>query len=110
MDSISRQVAFGKHFIQACKFYELAKSPESQVSLMRPYCSLTDARPKISSMPRPKTEAAAYLNLYKLSVEKKRLQYELDTIEQRRERIQKRLVFLENQVAELQPPPTRRRG
>ncbi len=72
---------------------------------MRPYCSLTDARPKISSMPRPKTEAAAYLNLYKLSVEKKRLQYELDTIEQRRERIQKRLAFLESQVAELQKTP-----
>ena len=71
---------------------------------MRPHCSLTDARPKISSMPRPKTEAAAYLNLYKLAVEKKRLQYELDTIEQRRERIQKRLVFLESQVAELAPP------
>jgi hypothetical protein len=72
---------------------------------MRPYCSLTDARPKISSMPRPKTEAAAYLNLYKLAVEKKRLQYELDTIEQRRERIQKRLAFLESEVAELQKAP-----
>lgn len=72
---------------------------------MRPYSSLIDARPKISSMPRPKTEAAAYLNLYKLSVEKKRLQYELDTIEQRRERIQKRLVFLESQAVELQKTP-----
>ncbi len=72
---------------------------------MRPYCLLTDIRPKISSMPRQKTEAAAYLNLYKLSVEKKRLHYELDTIEQRRERIQKRLAFLESQVAELEKPP-----
>ncbi len=71
---------------------------------MRPYCLLTDIRPKISSMPRQKTEAAAYLNLYKLSVEKKRLQYELDTIEQRRERIQKRLAFLESQVVELEKP------
>ena len=52
-------------------------------------------------MPRQKTEAAAYLNLYKLSVEKKRLQYELDTIEQRRQRIQKRLAFLESQVVEM---------
>ena len=67
---------------------------------MRPYCSLTDARPRISSMPRQKTEAAAYLSLYKLSIEKKRLQYELETIEQRRQSIQKRLVLLESQVAE----------
>lgn len=67
---------------------------------MRPYCSLTDARPRISSMPRQKTEAAAYLSLYKLSIEKKRLQYELETIEQRSQSIQKRLVLLESQVAE----------
>ncbi|HTL89611.1 MAG TPA: hypothetical protein VL134_09435 [Leptolyngbya sp.] len=68
---------------------------------MRPN-SLTDSRPNISTMPRPQTEASAYLNLYKLSIEKKRLQYELDTIEQRRHRIQKRLSFLESQVAEMQ--------
>ncbi len=67
---------------------------------MRPYCSLTDARPRISSMPRQTTEAAAYLSLYKLSIEKKRLEYELETIEQRRQSIQKRLVLLESQVAE----------
>jgi hypothetical protein len=68
---------------------------------MRPI-SLSDSRPKISTMPRPQTEATAYLNLYKLSIEKKRLQYELDSIEQRRHRIQKRLSFLESQVAEMQ--------
>jgi predicted nucleic acid-binding Zn-ribbon protein len=69
---------------------------------MRPYSALTDIRPKVSTMPRQKTEAAAYLNLYKLSVEKKRLQYELDTLDQRRQRIQKRLAFLDSQVAELE--------
>ena len=68
---------------------------------MRPHSLLTDARPRISSMPRQKTEAAAYLNLYKLSVEKKRLQYELETIEQRREHVQARLVSLESQIAEM---------
>ena len=68
---------------------------------MRP-TSLTDSRPKISTMPRPQTEATAYLNLYKLAIEKKRLQYELDSIEHRRHRIQKRLSFLESQVAEMQ--------
>ena len=53
-------------------------------------------------MPRPQTEASAYLNLYKLSIEKKRLQTELDTIDRRRHRLQKRLSFLESQVAEMQ--------
>jgi len=69
---------------------------------MRPYASQTGSRPQISTMPRQKTEAAAYLNLYKLSVEKNRLQYELETIEQRRQHIQKRLSFLDSQVAELE--------
>lgn len=68
---------------------------------MRPTPS-TEARPKVSTMPRPQTEASAYLNLYKLSIEKKRLQYELDAIEQRQRRIQKRLSFLDSQVAEMQ--------
>ncbi len=45
------------------------------------------------------------LNFHQLSVKKKRLQYELDTIEPRRERIQKRLTFLESQVVELQKSP-----
>lgn len=72
---------------------------------MRPTSSLTDSRPQISAMPRPQTEATAYLNLYKLSIEKKRLQYELDTLDQRRHRIQKRLSFLESQVVEMQQSP-----
>ncbi|MBD1844924.1 hypothetical protein H6F89_16275 [Cyanobacteria bacterium FACHB-63] len=67
---------------------------------------LTDSRPKISTMPRPQTEATAYLNLYKLAIEKKRLQTELDSIEQRRHRIQKRLSFLESQVSEMQRAST----
>jgi hypothetical protein len=68
---------------------------------MHPTSSLAAERPKFSSMPRQKTEAAAYLNLYKLSVEKKRLERELETIDVRRSRIQKRLAFLNSQVAEL---------
>jgi hypothetical protein len=75
---------------------------------MRPHASQTETRPKISTMPRQKTEAAAYLNLYKLSVEKKRLQYELETIEQRHQKIQKRLAFLDGQVAELEKSAERR--
>lgn len=63
---------------------------------------LTDSRPKVSTMPRPQTEATAYLNLYKLAIEKKRLQTELDSIEQRRHSIQKRLSLLESHAVELQ--------
>ena len=65
------------------------------------YCSL-DSRPKLrTTLPRPTTETAAYLNLYKLTIEKKRLEHELESIDVRRHRIQKRLTFLSSQVAEL---------
>ena len=68
---------------------------------MRSNPSLIESRPRLSTMPRPKTEAAAYLNLYKLTIEKKRLEHELETIEVRRRGIEKRLAFLGSQVAEL---------
>lgn len=55
-------------------------------------------RPKISTMPRPKTEATLYLDAYKLAVERERLQQELQSIEQRREQIQQRLVQLDHQI------------
>jgi hypothetical protein len=57
-------------------------------------------RPKISTMPRPKSEASAYLNMYQLAVEKKRLQQELQQIQQRCLLIQQRLVDLDRQIAE----------
>lgn len=53
-------------------------------------------------MPRSQTEAAAYLEIYKLVNEKKRLQQELELLDQRRERIQKRLEVLNVQVLELE--------
>ena len=56
-------------------------------------------RPKISSMPRQKTEDTAYLEIYKLVVERKRLRRELIKIEQRREQIQQRLVILDQDIA-----------
>ncbi len=58
------------------------------------YCSLESGLTLRSTLPRPKTEAATYLNLYKLTIEKKRLEHELESIEVRRHRIQKRLTFL----------------
>lgn len=57
--------------------------------------------PKISTMPRQQTEASHYLDIYKLTVEKKRLQQELTALDQRRDRIQDRLTTLERQITEL---------
>jgi hypothetical protein len=59
-------------------------------------------RPKVSTMPRPQSEAAAFLDIYKLVIEKKRLQQELQTIDQRRDQILNRLAVLENQVTALE--------
>ena len=58
--------------------------------------------PKISMMPRPKAEAAASLDVYKLITEKTRLESELETLEQRRDRIVQRLEILDTQVETLE--------
>ena len=55
-------------------------------------------RPKISTMPRPKTEATAYLNIYKLTVEKKRLQDALQHMEERKCQIEQRLTSLYQEI------------
>ncbi len=59
-------------------------------------------RPKISTMPRQQSEAAAFLDIYKLVIEKKRLQQELQSMDQRREQIITRLGVLDAQVTELE--------
>lgn len=69
---------------------------------MRPHPSQSPIRPKISTMQRPKTEAAAYLDIYKLVTEKKRLEQELERLEQRRDLILKRLDVLNSQVDNLE--------
>ena len=68
---------------------------------MRPLKHQNQPRPQISTMPRQNTEAAAYLDIYKLVNEKKRLQKELETLEQRRDRIQQRLQVIDNDVVGL---------
>lgn len=55
--------------------------------------------PKVSTMPRPQTEAAQYLDMYKLTVEKTRLQQELEYIDERRQRLCDRLAEI-NQATE----------
>lgn len=59
-------------------------------------------RPKVSTMPRQASESAAFLDIYKLVIEKKRLQQELQGMEQRRQQILDRLEILEGQVAGLE--------
>ncbi len=53
-------------------------------------------------MPQPKNESAHYLDIYKLTIEKKRLQQELVSLDKRRDRIQARLHMLEQQVLDLE--------
>ena len=53
-------------------------------------------------MPRQKTEATVYLEVYKLVVERKRLQQELAKIEQRSQQIQQRMGQLDRQIADLE--------
>jgi cell division septum initiation protein DivIVA len=59
-------------------------------------------RPKISTMPRQQTEAAAYLDIYKLVIEKKRLRQELEGMDDRRQQICDRLAVLEQQIVALE--------
>ncbi|TVP62586.1 MAG: gas vesicle protein [Leptolyngbya sp. LCM1.Bin17] len=54
--------------------------------------------PKVSTMPRQRTEADDYLDMYKLTVEKKRIQQEIDSINQRRQRLLARLADIEQQT------------
>jgi hypothetical protein len=59
-------------------------------------------RPKISTMPRQQSEAAAYLDIYKVVIEKKRLQQELISMDQRRQQICDRIAVLEQQAIALE--------
>lgn len=59
------------------------------------------AHPKISSMPRQKSEATTHLEIYKMSVEKHRLQQELKNLKNREVRIKKRLEEIEKQSQKL---------
>jgi len=59
-------------------------------------------RPKISTMPRQRSEAAAFLNIYKLVVEKKRLEQELESLDERRKQICDRIAVLNQHVDKLE--------
>lgn len=69
---------------------------------MRRPLAKSNIRPKISTMPRQRSEAAAFLDIYKLTVEKKRLETELDSLDQRRQRICERLLILDQHINSLE--------
>jgi chromosome segregation ATPase len=69
---------------------------------MRSRLQLGQIRPKVSTVPRQQTEAAAYLEIYKLVNEKKRLQQELAVFEERRDRIRSRLSEIEIEITGLE--------
>lgn len=69
---------------------------------MRPRPQPGQIRPKISTMPRQQSEATVYLEVYKLVVERKRLQEELQKIEVRSQQIQQRLGQLDRQIGDLE--------
>lgn len=55
-------------------------------------------RPKISTMPRQRSEATHYLDIYRLTIERKRLQQELNGLERRCQQINQRLTTIDTQV------------
>ncbi|MGF1570102.1 MAG: hypothetical protein ACFCVD_18865 [Nodosilinea sp.] len=55
--------------------------------------------PKISTLPRPRTEASHHLNLYRLASEKAQILQELEVIHQRRQRLHTRLAEIEQQIS-----------
>lgn len=59
------------------------------------------ACPKVSTMPRRQSESAHYLDIYRLTVEKKRLQQELAELENRQRQVQGRLDKLDGQIQAL---------
>jgi hypothetical protein len=65
--------------------------------------------PKVSTMPRPATEAAQYLDMYKLTVEKTRLEQELEYIDSRRQQLCDRLAEINQETAKLDATATNHR-
>ncbi|MBD2209403.1 gas vesicle protein [Nostoc linckia FACHB-104] len=57
-------------------------------------------RPKVTTMPRSKSEASSQLELYKLVTEQQRIKQELHFIEQRTAILKQRLNSLKDQIAD----------
>ena len=68
---------------------------------MPSYRTPPNLRPKISSLPPQHSEVADSLNLYKLAIEKKRIQQELSNLDQRRQQLLERLCVIDTQSNQL---------
>lgn len=62
---------------------------------------LRSIHPKISSMPRKQSKALTHLEIYKMSVEKQRLEKELQNLKNREKQISKRLAEIEKHTETL---------
>ncbi len=62
---------------------------------------LRSIHPKISSMPRQQSEALTHLEVYKMSVEKQRLEKELQNLKNREQKIIQRLAKIEQEKEKL---------
>jgi hypothetical protein len=60
---------------------------------------------RISTMPRPNTEARGYLDRYQMAIEKARLEKELDVLETRRTQIHRRLQQVSHSLEDLNHNP-----
>lgn len=69
-----------------------------QVSSMKKIRNRGAIRPKITTMPRSKSESSNQLELYKLVTEQQRIKQELNFIEQRTVLLKQRLLTLKTQI------------
>ena len=69
-----------------------------RVFFMRTVSNRSISRPKISTMPRPKSDASSQLDLYKMVTEKQRIQRDMHSIKERMILLQQRLDTLNEQI------------
>jgi predicted nucleic acid-binding Zn-ribbon protein len=69
-----------------------------QVFFMKTISNRSISRAKISTMPRPKSDASSQLDLYKMVTEKQRIQRDMYSIKERMGLLQQRLDILNQQI------------
>lgn len=71
-----------------------------RVFFMKTVSNRSISRPKISTMPRTKSDASSQLDLYKMVTEKQRIQRDMHSIKERMILLQQRLDILNEQIEE----------
>ena len=69
-----------------------------QVFFMKTISNRSISRAKISTMPRPKSDASSQLDLYKMVTEKQRIQRDMSSIKEKMGLLQQRLDILNEQI------------